>query len=346
MTSQDPAIVLDLIEAFRRSKTMFTSVSLGVFDQLSTGPMAAVELAPVLKCNVDALGRLLDGCVGLALLQRDGERYAIADVAKKYLVSSSPDTLAGYVIYSDRSLYKLWSNLEDAVREGTNRWEQTFGSRESLFAHFFQSEESTRNFLGGMHGFGQIASSRIVERFDLSRFRRMVDLGGATGHLCMAACERYPQLRATVFDLPQVERFANEHLASSSARERLHFTAGDFFSDELPEADLYTLGRILHDWDEVKIRRLLDKVHASLPPGGALLVVEALLDDDHSGPAYALMQSLNMLICTDGKERSCPEYRALLQQAGFESVECRRTGVLVDAVLARKAGANATRSAT
>ena len=325
---------------------MFTAVSLGVFDQLASAPMSAPELALVLKCNADALGRLLDGCVGLRLLQRDDDKYSVADVAKKYLVASSPDTLAGYVIYSDSSLYKLWSHLDDAVCEGTNRWEQTFGSRESLFAHFFQSEEATRNFLGGMHGFGQIASSSIVETFDLRGFHQMVDLGGATGHLCIAACERYPQLRATVFDLPQVERFANEHLGRSSARERLHFTAGDFFTDELPSADLYTLGRILHDWDEVKIRLLLEKIHAALPPGGAVLIVEALLEDDHSGPVYALMQSLNMLICTDGKERSCPEYKALLQQTGFETVECRRSGVLVDAVLARKAGARATRSAT
>ena len=325
---------------------MFTAVSLGVFDQLASARMSAPELASVLKCNADSLGRLLDGCVGLRLLQRDSDKYSIADVAKKYLVSSSPDTLAGYIIYSDRSLYKLWSHLDDAVREGTNRWEQTFGSRESLFANFFQSEEATRNFLGGMHGFGQIASSSIVETFDLSGFRQMVDLGGATGHLCIAACERYPQLRATVLDLPQVERFANEHLGGSSARERLHFTAGDFFTDDLPSADLYTLGRILHDWDEAKIRLLLGKIHAALPPGGALLIVEALLEDDHSGPVYALMQSLNMLICTDGKERSCPEYKALLQQTGFETVECRRSGVLVDAVLARKAGTRETRSAT
>ena len=346
MTSQDPAIVLDLIEAFRRSKTMFTAVSLGVFEQLARGRMSASELALVLKCNADALGRLLDGCAGLGLLRREGEQYAITDVAQTYLVSSSPDTLAGYVTYSDRSLFKLWSNLEDAVREGTNRWEQTFGSRESLFAHFFQNDGSTRNFLSGMHGFGQIASSQIVETFDLSEFQRMADLGGATGHLCIAACERYPHLQATVFDLPQVERFANEHLQRSSARERLHFKAGDFFKDDLPAADLYTLGRIVHDWDEVKIDRLLAKVYASLPPGGAVLIVEALLEDDHSGPVFALMQSLNMLICTDGKERSCPEYRALLQRAGFETVDCRTTGVLVDAVLARKAGANATQSAT
>lgn len=325
---------------------MFTAVSLGVFDQLAAAPMSATELASVLQCHADALRRLLDGCVGLKLLDRDGYKYSLADVAKKYLVSSSPDTLAGYVIYSDRSLYQLWSHLDDAVREGTNRWAQTFGSRESLFAHFFQSEEATRNFLGGMHGFGQIASSRVVQAFDLSGYRHMVDVGGATGHLCIAACERYPQLEATVFDLPQVERFANEHLGRSSARERLHFTAGDFFTDDLPAGDLYALGRILHDWDDVKIRRLLDKIHAALPPGGALLIVEALLDDDHSGPVYALMQSLNMLICTDGKERSCPEYSALLQQAGFETVECRRTGVMVDAVLAHKAGAGATRSAT
>src|SRR5690242_6554009 len=99
MSSQDPAVVVDLIEAFRRSKTMFTAVSLGVFDQLSAAPMSAPELASKLKCNADALTRLLDGCVGLRLLERDGDKYSLAGVAKKYLVSSSPDTLAGYIIY-------------------------------------------------------------------------------------------------------------------------------------------------------------------------------------------------------------------------------------------------------
>jgi acetylserotonin N-methyltransferase len=336
MTAIDSAPILDLIEAFRRSKAMFTAVSLGVFDQLAGGPAHAADLASTLGCDTGSLGRLLDGCVGLGLLSRTNHGYVNTAVSDTYLVSSSTSNLAGYVIYSDRSLYTLWNHLEDAVREGSNRWEQTFGSRQSLFEHFFRTEDSQRTFLCGMHGLGQISSPKVAQAFDLSSVRHVVDLGGATGHFCIAACQTYPELRATVYDLAVVRRFAQEHINNSQLDHRIKFESGDFFSDSIPQADLYYLGRVLHDWDEQKIRRLLSKILAALPSGGAVLIGEALLDDDRSGPMYGLMQSLNMLVCTDGKERTCSEYRSLLESTGFRSVECRRTGTILDAIFARK----------
>jgi len=236
--------------------------------------------------------------------------------------------MKGYVLYSNRVLYKLWSNLEDAVREGTHRWKQTFGVEGPIFDHFFRSEDAMRTFVMGMHGFGVLSSPRIVAAFDLSGFRQLVDLGGATGHLAMAARERYPSLSVAVFDLPRVAEVAREHGVEA--------IAGDFFRDELPAADLYAVGRILHDWSEDKIQRLLRKICYRLPPGGALLIAEKLLDDDKTGPTAAHMQSLNMLCATEGRERSLAEYRALLLEAGFASVEGKRTGVPLDAILARK----------
>ena len=188
-----------------------------------------------------------------------------------------------------------------------------------------------------MHGFGQLSSPAIVAAFDLSRFRRLADLGGATGHLAIAACERYPELHATVFDLPIVIGMAREYAARSAARDRIEPIAGDFFRDGLPEADLYALGRILHDWPEDRIRLLLSKICEALPAGGALLVAEKLLDEDKSGPTPVHMQSLNMLVCTEGRERTLTEYTALLREAGFASVGGHYTGAPLDAVLATKA---------
>jgi acetylserotonin N-methyltransferase len=328
--------ILDLIEAFRRSKTMFTAVRLGVFEQLAITPQACAALAVQLKLDRKALSRLLNGCVTLGLLNRDGEVYSNSHAATRFLTEGSAETLAGYITYSDQSLYKLWDHLDDAVREGTNRWKQTFGSRASLFDHYFRDEVSTRSFLAGMHGFGQLASPLVVKAFDLSRFEHLVDLGGATGHLAIAACRAYPELRATVLDLPVVEPFAREYIEQTGLGDKVEFVTGDFFADDLPEADLYTLGRILHDWDEGKIQKLLKKVFLALPRRGALLVTETLVDDERDGPTPALMQDLNMLVCTDGRERTEGEYSALLQNAGFSTVQFRRTGSLVDAILATK----------
>jgi acetylserotonin N-methyltransferase len=331
-----PAPVLDLIEAFRRSKAMFTAVRLRVFDLLTQKSQSAEELAATLNVNAAALTRLLDGCIALGLLQREDGKYQNAPVAARYLAADSPDTLANYIVYSDQSLYQLWAHLDDAVREGTNRWAQAFGSRDALFDHYFRDDAATAAFLGGMHGFGQIASPLIVRAFDLSRFQHLVDLGGATGHLAIAACEAYPNLHATVLDLPRVERFAREHIALSSVADRIEAVAGDFFAGDLVEGDLYYLGRILHDWNEDKITKLLAKVFAALPPGGALLIGETLVNDDRSGPVYTLMQDLNMLVCTDGRERTFTEYRAILEAVGFTAIDFRRTGSLIDAILAAK----------
>jgi len=301
-------IVLDLIDAFRRSKTMFAAVELGIFDGLR-------------PADCKELPRLLDACVALGLLEKRGEEYINTPEAERFLRSDTPDTLSGYIRYSNNALYPMWGHLEDAVREGGPRWKQTFGWDGPIFSHFFRTEGAMREFQKGMHGFGRLSSPAVVAAFDLSRFHRLVDLGGGTGHLAEAAHDRYANLETAVFDLAQVaEMFPGT-------------IAGDFFSDPLPSADLYSLGRILHDWSEDKIAKLLGKIYAALPAGGGLLIAEKLLEPDY---VSGHMQSLNMLIVTEGRERSASEYEALLRAAGFSKVDSCRTGTPADAILAIK----------
>jgi len=332
----DPSPVTDLIEAFRRSKIMFAAVTLGVFDRLHDAPARATDLASAGGANADALERLLDACCMLGLLEKAGGVYRNAAVAETYLVSTSPNTLTGYVQYSDSMLYPIWGNLVNGIREGSHQWKTTFGFDAPIFSHFFRTEEAMRSFLLGMHGFGQLTSPRVAAAFDLSRFRRMVDLGGATGHLTIAACEHYPGLRGVVFDLAGPAQMAREKAALSAARDRIEVVEGDFFTDELPEADLFALGRILHDWSDDKIDRLLRRVFDRLPEGGGVLLAEQILNDDGVGPPWANLQSVNMLLITEGRERTFDEYRRILERVGFSSVEGRKTGSTLDAILAIK----------
>jgi acetylserotonin N-methyltransferase len=336
LTPPDASRVLDYIEAFRRSKAMFAGVSLGVFDALAAGPKAANDLASIIKADADTLTRLLNALVGLGLLTRDGDRYANTPAADAYLVSSSPMQMTGYIRYSNDVIWKLWANLEDAVREGTHRWKQTYGTDGPIFNNFFQTDARKREFLMGMHGFGVLSSPHVANAFDLSRFRTVADLGGATGHLTIALCQRWPQLRGVVFDLPAAVPVANEVVGRSPVKDRIQVVTGDFFENALPPADLYALGRILHDWTAEKCATLLKKVHAALPPGGGLLIAEKMLHDDKAGPSWASMQDLNMLTCTEGRERTLGEYEQLLKAAGFAEVTGCRTSAPIDAVLAVK----------
>ncbi len=337
LTPADPQPVFELLESFRRSKVMFAGVSLGVFDALAAGDQTAAQIAQSLKCDPSAMVRLLDNLVGLALLTRRGDQYSLTPTASEYLTGESPTGLTGYIQYSNRVMWPMWGNLEDAIREGTHRWKQTYGWDEPIFSSFFKTEAARREFLMGMHGYGTITSPQIVSAIDLGRFHRLVDLGGATGHLVIAACQRYPELRGTLFDLPDVVGLASEIIGAANMGDRIEIVSGDFFTDPLPASDLYALGRIVHDWSEEKIQVLLRKIYDALPIGGGVLICEKMLSDAKDGPRWAQLQDLNMLIVTEGRERTLSEYGELLQAAGFGSIVGRRTPAPLDLILATKA---------
>ncbi len=340
-------VVLDLLDGFRASKALFAAVELRLFDRLYRGPRTTAELADELDCAPHALERLLGFCAAKGLIEKQGDgRWANLAPGERYLRVESPQTLTGYILYSDRILYRLWSKLGDALHEGTNRWDQEFGSKDDIFEHFFATDEEKETFLRGMHGLGLLSSPRVVELVDLSRFRRLVDWGGGSGHLAIEACRRYPDLRAIVFDLPEVRPVAERSIAEAEMTAhigtgrigagRIEVAAGDFFTDPVPDCDLIAMGQILHDWSAEKVHRLLSKAYDALPSGGGLLIAERLLDEDKCGPENPLLQSLSMLVCTEGRERSALEYEALLREAGFREFEAHRTGGPLDVMLALK----------
>ncbi len=329
--------IVELLDGFKASKAMFTAVSLGIFDRLHRAPASCSELAADLNCAEHALERLLGFCAAKDLITQDDQgRWRNTAAADRYLRIESPDTLAGYVLCADRMQFRLWAHLEDAIREGSNRWEQEFGRKDGVFDHFFKTKEDKEIFLRGMNGFGRISSPLAVAAFDLSHYRRMADLGGATGHLVIAACKRYPRMTACVFDLPSVTPVAQRTIAQEGLTERIDVVEGDFFRDTLPEADIYGFGRILHDWSDEQVRFLLKKTYECLPPGGALIICEHILNERKDGPATALLQSMNMLVVAEGRERSASEYEALVREAGFSEFHFQVTGGPVDAMLAVK----------
>ncbi len=216
----------------------------------------------------------------------------------------------------------MWAHLEDAVREGTPRWKQTFGVEGGIWAGYFRTEETKRNFLKGMHGFGRISSPAVAAAFDLSRFHRLIDLGGASGHLVEAVRERYPKIAGAGI------RSARSGQALS--RIRLRATSSPIRCRRRTSTALEgfcTIGRT---------KRFTGCLPGSMrrcPKAAGLLVAEKLLTPDY---VSAHMQSMNMLVNAEGRERSAAEYEALLRAAGFSNVESRVTGAYLDAVLAVK----------
>ncbi|XP_039884288.1 acetylserotonin O-methyltransferase [Simochromis diagramma] len=337
-----PKRIMEYIEGFLISKTLFTSCELGVFELLlgSERSLSAAEISQAVGASLDGTERLLAACTGMQLLNRhqdDGKvSYSNTEQARLFLTRSSPLSLYQSIHYHSKTIYLCWHYLTDAVREGRTQYEKAFGvSSGDLFEAIYRSDDEMVKFMQLMHSIWNICGKDVVTAFDLSPFKVICDLGGCSGALAKHCTSAYPECTVTIFDLPKVVHLSKEHFIKEDD-QRISFHEGDFFKDSLPEAELYILARILHDWTDEHCVELLQRIYKACKPGGAVLVVEALLSEDGSGPLTAQLYSLNMLVQTEGRERTDVQYAALLTAAGFTNIRHCLTGKIYDAVLGHK----------
>uniref|UniRef100_A0A8D0WQS2 Acetylserotonin O-methyltransferase n=1 Tax=Sus scrofa TaxID=9823 RepID=A0A8D0WQS2_PIG len=332
----------------RCPKVLFAACELGVFDLLAEapGPLGSAAVAAHLGISCRGTEQLLDACVLLKLLHVEmrrgeckcpwGPALLKAALASAYLARTSPTSQQHMLLYVARTTYLCWAHLAEAVREGKNQYLKAFGvPSEELFSAIYRSEGERLQFLRGLGDVWSVEGRGVLAAFDLSPFPLVCDLGGCSGALAKECTSLYAGCHVTVFDMPDVVQTAKRHF-SFPEDGRISFREGDFFKDPLPEADLYLLARVLHDWTDDKCSRLLARIHGACRTGGGILVIESLLDADGRGPLTTQLYSLNMLVQTEGRERTPAQYHALLAPAGFHDIQCRRTGGTYDAILARK----------
>ena len=140
-----------------------------------------------------------------------------------------------------------------------------------------------------MTGLSRINFEALADKFDFSRYRSLCDVGGATGLLCIEVAKKHPHIECITLDLSPVEPVAKKHITAARLADRIRTGTGDFFQDPLPKADVITMGMILHDWSLEKKMKLIRAVYDALPPGGAFIAVEALIDNARRENVFALL---------------------------------------------------------
>ncbi|XP_062606096.1 uncharacterized protein LOC134267906 [Saccostrea cucullata] len=175
-------------------------------------------------------------------------------------------------------------------------------------------------FLMAMEGFSASCASSIVKAFDLSQHRSAVDLGGGPGRISFEMANTYPHMKITVFDLPPVIQVAQK-MQQPCSQGQIFFKTGNFFEDEIPSADLYLLGHVIHGFDLKGIDRLLQKVYSKLPPGGSVLVMEKILAENRTEPELAVTNDFVMTLLSQGQERTFSDYQKLFSKHGFVNVQ-------------------------
>ena len=312
-----PDRIMQLGLGFWASKTLLSAIELGLFTELAGGPLNANELTARLGLHQRSARDFFDTLVALGMLEREGDRYANTAETGQFLVRGELSYIGGILEMANERLYPFWGSLTEGLRTGAPQNEVKSGGA-GIFELLYSDPERLRLFLGAMTGLSMGASVAIAQKFPWNDHKTVLDIGGAQGGLLAQLCLAHPHLRGTNFDLAAVRPIFEAYVAEHGLSDRLKFQTGNFFEEELPSADVITMGHILHDWNLDEKRMLLEKAYRALPEGGALIVFEALIDDERRQNAFGLLMSLNMLIETPGgfdyTGKDCSEW---MRAAGF-----------------------------
>jgi predicted O-methyltransferase YrrM len=316
MTTGEPGHdpVQTAIGSWRGARVLMTANRMGIFAALAEAALTAEEVAQRCEAHPRSTTLLLNACVALGFLNKEDDRYANTQAALQALVPGRP-TYLGDAIKHHEWLWNVWTHLEEAVR--TNRPVRHLA--EPL------AGADWREFSLAMHNRAMRNGPLLAESLDLSDKRQLLDCGGGVGTHSIFLARRYPRLRATVFDLLETIRLADEVIAASGLTDRITTRAGNYFVDDLGEGyDVVLLSSVLHSMGPDACRMLLGKCHHSLVSGGWIVVHEGLIDPEGTSPLQAALFSLNMLVNTgEGRSYSSQQIMALMRDAGFVPLETR-----------------------
>jgi hypothetical protein len=317
----DPGPILQTAFAFWSSKVLLTAVEFDVFTRLGDRRLTGAELGAEVGLHPRAIYDFFDALVAMKFLDREGDgelaRYSNTAASMLYLSTDSPRFVGGILIMLNDRLFRFWHDLPEALRTGRPQNEVKHGKK-GMFEELYSELPRLEQFLGAMTGLSRINFEAFAAKFDFSRFRTLCDVGGATGLLSIEVARQHPHLQCISFDLPPVEPIARKHIAAAGLSERISTASGDFFKDPLPKADVITMGMILHDWNLEKKMHLIRAAYDALPPGGAFVAIEALIDDARRENLFGLLMSLNMLIeFGDAFDYTAADFRKWCGEVGF-----------------------------
>ena len=292
-----------------------TAVRLGIPDVLAGGARRADEVAAKAGANAGATYRLLRALASLGILARSGDGKFSNTALGERLQPGVPGGLRDMFLgETDHVHWQSWERAADAVKTGQPRPKAVFGV--PAFEYYGQHVDEGEQFGRAMENVSRFAASAVLEAYDFSGVRTIMDVGGGNGSMALAILEKHPEMRGKVMDLPYIEPQAKLGIAAAGAAHRCSFEAGDFFRSVPAGADLHVLKFILHDWTDEECVQILRSCRAALAPGGKVLIVELLVPEDIR-PDFVMLMDLNMLVMTGGRERTAKEFEKVLSDAGF-----------------------------
>jgi hypothetical protein len=311
MTAPDPGHIMRIASGYGASRALLSAVGLGLYTRLAEGPMTRGEIMDEFV-SVDLLARAGDG---------EDALYRNTEATAAFLDRNKPAYIGGPIELWDKRNYGFWTDMTEAMKTGGAQSEIKHDGK-PFFEALYAQPARLEAFMAAMNGASIRNFEALARLFPFADYRTMADIGGADALLSRCVAAVHPHISCKSFDLPVVTDIARRKIAEAGLGERIEAVSGDFFADPLPEADIITMGMILHDWNLEKKELLVKKAYDALPEGGAFIAIEALIDDARRTNTFGLFMSLTMLMeLGDAFDFTGDEFIEWCRAAGFRRFE-------------------------
>jgi predicted O-methyltransferase YrrM len=318
----DPTTIFDHFRHHYATELLTVAATdLDVFGRLAGGPKSFDELRAEIGLAGRAAHVLFSALRAMGVLTLTGGNLDLTPAAREHLVPGGYFDVGGYIgLFADSPGVRAM-----AERLRTNR-PAAAGADDAGAAYIFKEgaesamdrESSARRLTLALAGRAKNVAPYLAANVPLRDARLLLDVGGGSGIYAIACVQQNPNLRAAVWDRPEVLKVAREMVDAYGVADRVELVAGDMFADRLPAgADAILLSNVLHDWDVPECRTLLRRCAGALPAGGRVLIHDVFLDDDLGGPLAVALYSAGLFVLTEGRAYSAGEYRGWLREAGL-----------------------------
>ncbi len=304
-----PEIILEEVNAFRKSRIILTAIELRVFTLLDKKLLTAQELAKEINCKADPLERLLNVLVAIEYLGKRNGKFYNTVAASEYLVEGK-EKFVGLLPHV-ANLWSKWNELTFKIKPDFN-----------------DSRDWTRSFITAMHYRAQKEAELLPFLLDLSNVKKMLDVGGGSGAFSIGIIKAHPNIKAVLLDFPEVIEIAKEFISQNNLAGSFGFIEGNFHDVDFGgNYDLIFLSAVMHINSPQQNKALMSKCFKALNNGGQIVIRDYVMDDEKVKNVKGALFAINMLVATEnGNSYSEREYKEWLEAAGFKAIEIKGLG--------------------